>query len=108
MAPHFVANRPARVQCASRSFAKVSIGRRFAPLLAPGKYRCLSSARFVVHRLRLPLWYRPTTFACPMPVAPNTARAVGQRSKRFCGSESLEGKNAERPRREARARYPGH
>ena len=40
-----VANQPARVQCASRSFTKVFVGRCFAPLSAPGKYRCPSSAR---------------------------------------------------------------
>ena len=40
-----VANQPARVYCASRSFTKVFVGRRLAPLPAPGKYRCPSSAR---------------------------------------------------------------
>ena len=40
-----VANQPAGVQCASRSFTKVFVGRRLAPLPAPGKYRCPSSAR---------------------------------------------------------------
>ena len=54
--------------------------RRLAPLPAPGKYRCPSSARFVVHRLRSQLWHRPTTFAARKPVAPNTghARARGE------------------------------
>ena len=37
---------PARFQCASRSFNKVFVGRRVAPLPAPGKYRCPSSARY--------------------------------------------------------------
>ena len=36
----------ARGQCASRSFNKVFVGRRLAPLPASGKYRCPSSARF--------------------------------------------------------------
>ena len=37
---------PARFQCASRSFNKVFVGRRLAPLPAPGKYRCPSTARY--------------------------------------------------------------
>ena len=37
---------PARFQCASRSFNKVFVGRRPAPLPAPGKYRCPSSSRY--------------------------------------------------------------
>ena len=44
--PPPVAAQPARVQCASRSFNKVLVGRRFAPLPASGKYRCPSSARY--------------------------------------------------------------
>ena len=40
------ANQPARVQCASRSFNKVFVRRRFAPRPAPGKYRCPPSARY--------------------------------------------------------------
>ena len=44
--PPPVATQTARVQCASRSFNKVFVGRRLAPLPAPGKYRCPSSARF--------------------------------------------------------------
>ena len=35
----------ARFQCASRSFNKVFVGRRVAPLPASGKYGCPSSAR---------------------------------------------------------------
>ena len=46
VAPRPVATQSARVQCASRSFTKVFVGRRLAPLLAPGKYRCPSSARY--------------------------------------------------------------
>ena len=45
VAPLPVVNQVARVQCASRSFAKVFVGQRIAPLPAPGKYRCPSSAR---------------------------------------------------------------
>ena len=37
---------PARFKCASRSFNKVFVGRRLAPLPASGKYRCPSSARY--------------------------------------------------------------
>ena len=74
-----VATQPARVQCASRSFNKVFVGRRLAPLPAPGKYRCPSFACFVIHRLRSQLWHRSTTFAVPRPVAPNTVQAVGRR-----------------------------
>ena len=77
--PPTVANQPVHVQCASRSFTKVFVGRRLAPLPAPGKYGCPSSARFVIHRLRSQPWHRPTTFAAPKPVAPNTVRAVGRR-----------------------------
>ena len=33
----------------------------------------------VVHRLRLQLWHRPTTFAAQWPVAPNTVRALVRR-----------------------------
>ena len=45
VAPPSVANQPAHVQCASRSSSSVFVGRRIAPLPAPGKYRCPSSAR---------------------------------------------------------------
>ena len=41
-----VATQPACVQCASRSFNKVFVGRRLAPQPAPGNYRSLSIARF--------------------------------------------------------------
>ena len=44
--PPTVAVQPARFQCASRSFNKVFVGRRVAPLPASGKYRRPSSARF--------------------------------------------------------------
>ena len=44
--PPPVVTQPVRVQCASRSFNKVFVGRRTAPLPAPGKYRRLSSARY--------------------------------------------------------------
>ena len=44
--PPPVATQPARVQCASRSFNKMFVGRRVAPLPAPGNYRWLSFARF--------------------------------------------------------------
>ena len=37
---------PARFQCASRSFNKVFVGRRVAPLPASGKYCCPLSARY--------------------------------------------------------------
>ena len=40
------AGQPARFQCASRSFNKVFVGRRVAPLPASGKYGCPSSARY--------------------------------------------------------------
>ena len=43
--PPPVATQPTRVQCASRSFTNVFVGRRVAPLPAWGNYRCLSSAR---------------------------------------------------------------
>ena len=35
----------------------------FAPLPAPGMYRCLSSAGFAIHRLLSQLWRHPSTFA---------------------------------------------
>ena len=46
VAPPPVANQQARIQCASRSVTKVFVGRRLAPLPAPGKYGCPSSARY--------------------------------------------------------------
>ena len=79
VAPPPVANQQARIQCASRSFTKVFVGRRLAPLPAPGKYRCLSSARFVIYQLRFQLWHHSMTFAALRPVAPNTVRAAGRR-----------------------------
>ena len=74
-----VVNQSARVQFASRSFIKVFVGRRLAPLPAPGKYCCPSSACFFIHRLRLQSWHRLTTLAASKPVAPNTVWAVGRR-----------------------------
>ena len=64
VAPPPVANRPARVQCASRSFTKVFVGRRVAPLPAPGKYRCPSSARFCRSSATLTVMSSPNHLHC--------------------------------------------
>ena len=53
VAPPPVANQPVRVQCASRSLNSVFVRRRFAPLPAPGKYHCSSSARLARSSARL-------------------------------------------------------
>ena len=59
-----VANQPARFQCASRSFTKVFVGRRLAPLPAPGKYRCPSSARFCRSSATLTVMASPNHLHC--------------------------------------------
>ena len=59
-----VANQPARLQCASRSFTKVFVGRRLEPLPAPGKYRWPSSARFVRSSATLTAMASPNHFRC--------------------------------------------
>ena len=55
---------PARFQCASRSFNKVFVGRRFAPLPAPGKYRCPSSARYGCSSATLTVMASPHHLHC--------------------------------------------
>ena len=55
---------PARVQCASRSFTKVFVGRRLAPLHAPGKYRWSSSACFVRSSATLTVMASPNHPRC--------------------------------------------
>ena len=60
-----VANQPAHVQCASRSFSKVFVERRFAPLLAPGKYHCSSSARLARSSATLAVMASLNHLYCP-------------------------------------------
>ena len=55
---------PARFQCASRSFNKVFVGRRLAPLPASGKYRCPSSARYGRSSATLTVMAWPHHFHC--------------------------------------------
>ena len=62
--PPPVAVQPARFQCASRSFNKVFIGRRVAPLPAPGKYRCPSSARYGCSSATLMVMASPNHLHC--------------------------------------------
>ena len=54
----------ARFQCASRSFTKVFVGRRVAPLPAPGKYRWSSSACFVRSSATLTVMASPNHPRC--------------------------------------------
>ena len=51
-------------QCASRSFNKVFVGRRVAPLPAPGKYRCPSSARYGCSSATLTVMSSPHHLYC--------------------------------------------
>ena len=59
-----VATQPARVQCASRSFNKVFVGRRVAPLPASGKYRCRSSAHYGCSSATLTVMASPHHLHC--------------------------------------------
>ena len=74
VAPPFVANQLAHVQCASRSLNSVFLGRRFA-LRVSTVVRHLPA--LCIHRLRLHLWPPSTTFTARKPVAPSTVRTVG-------------------------------
>ena len=58
------AAQPVRVQCASRSFNKVFVGRRVAPLPASGKYRCPSSARYGCSSATLTVMASPHHLHC--------------------------------------------
>ena len=55
---------PARFQCASRSFNKVFVGRRLAPLPGSGKYRCPSSARYGYSSATLAVMASPHHLHC--------------------------------------------
>ena len=62
--PSPMANQRARVQCASRSLNKVFVGRRSAPLPAPGKYRCPSTTRFGCSSATLTVMSSPHHLHC--------------------------------------------
>ena len=62
--PPPVANQSARAKCASRSFTKVFVGRRLAPLPARGKYCGPSSARYGCSSATLTVMASPHHLHC--------------------------------------------